>query len=824
MGKKHDLRAREPETIRPAAEDKPPQAFGAPGIEPRWTSSAKEGIGTAYNTSSRVWFTLSHGIINEIYYPGVDCPNTRDLQFLITDGESFCHEERRHLVHQLEYPEEHCLLYRISNTEPDGRYRIVKDIFTDPHASVVLIQGRLEILDPGLKDKLRMYVLLAPHLKGLGMGNSAWLYEIGGYKLLMAEREGAILSVGCAPDFLRRSVGFAGYSDGWQDLMDNFSLDWEFEAAEDGNLALTAEIDLSQAAEFTLALAFGRSRHSACAQILRSLAIPPQRHRQRFVEQWRRAISSVDVSAHSGDGGRLAWLSHCLLLAHEDKIYKGALVASLSIPWGETRGDQDYSAYHFVWPRDMTQSALALLAGGRTGTALRALIWLATIQEADGAMPQNSWLSGLAFWKGRQLDEVAAPILLAWQLRRLECLERFDPWTLVARAAHYLIAHGPVTSQERWEENSGYSPSTLAAMIAALVCAADFARDKGAEAAADFMLGHADWLVSHLEAWTVTQGGELLPGTPRHFIRINPADPAQPEVIPDPDSAMLQIANHGPCLPARNVVSTDFLQLVRLGIYDPHDPLIVDSLAVVDHVLRRELPQGPCWRRYNHDCYGQKDDGSAYDGSGTGHCWPLLTGERGHYELAAGRDPLPYIRALEAFANCGGMLSEQLWDEADLPAAKLKRGAPTGAAMPLCWAHAEYLLLIYSHRAGSCCECRDPVYQRYVANRTGSPLEIWSFAYQCRQIGQGKRLRIITAVPAIVHWSDDGWQSSCDSESCDSGIGCWFVDLPTAELPAGAEIVFTFRWRDRWEGRDFRIGISQAAALPASRQLQEVRA
>jgi Glucodextranase, domain N len=67
-------------------------AFGTPGIEPRWTSSAKEGVGTAYHTSCRLWFTISHGIVNEIYYPRVDQPNTRDFQFLISDGETFCHE------------------------------------------------------------------------------------------------------------------------------------------------------------------------------------------------------------------------------------------------------------------------------------------------------------------------------------------------------------------------------------------------------------------------------------------------------------------------------------------------------------------------------------------------------------------------------------------------------------------------------------------------------------------------------------------------------------------------------------------------------------
>jgi hypothetical protein len=103
-------------------------AFEAPGIEPRWTSSAKEGVGTAYHTSCRLWFTLSHGIVNEIYYPRVDQRNTRDFQFLISDGETFCHEEKRDLNHQVDYPEQDGPFYRLTNSEPGGRYRLVKHV------------------------------------------------------------------------------------------------------------------------------------------------------------------------------------------------------------------------------------------------------------------------------------------------------------------------------------------------------------------------------------------------------------------------------------------------------------------------------------------------------------------------------------------------------------------------------------------------------------------------------------------------------------------------------------------------------------------------
>ncbi len=620
-----------------------PAAFGAPGIEPRWTRSTKEGLGTAYHTSCRVWFTLSHGIVNEIYYPNVDCPNTRDLQFLITDGESFCHEERRDLDHRLEYPEKGTLFYRLINSDRDGRYRLVKEVITDPHASVFLMRTRVEIMDERLRSKLRLFALVAPHMKGLGQHNSGWWYDVDCRPVFHVQREDLHMVLGATPDFTRRSVGYVGLSDGWQDLMQDFHMDWEFQNAVDGNIALTAEIDLSRGTEFVLGAAFGRSSQSASTKLLLSLSVPFEHHLKHYVEQWRRTLHEQDteVAGCTGDEGHLYRLSRLVLLAHEDKIYPGALVASMSIPWGEDKGDTDLGGYHLVWTRDLVKSASALLASGQTGTPLRSLIWLACVQARDGAVPQNSWINGDAYWRGKQLDEVAAPILLAWRLKRAGALGLFDPWTLVLRATRYLLLHGPVTGQERWEENSGYSPSTLAWIIAALVCAAEFARKAANPGTADFILDYADWLSDHVEEWTVTGRGELVPGKPRHYVRINPSDPDQPDQVADPDTAMLQVANGGGVHPARNVVSLEFLDLVRLGVRDARDPVIADTVAVIDQVLKVDLPQGPCWRRYNHDGYGQKEDGGAFDGTGMGRCWPLLTGERGHYELAAGRDPSP---------------------------------------------------------------------------------------------------------------------------------------------------------------------------------------
>src|SRR5215831_15599090 len=512
-------------------------AFGAPGIEPRWTSSAKEGVGTAYHTSCRLWFTLSHGIVNELYYSHVDKPNTRDFQFLISDGETFCHEEKRDLNHEIEYPERDCLFYRLINSEPNGRYRLVKDVLADPHRSVLLVHTKLEVFDKSLRGKLHLYALLAPHLAGCGIGNSGSCSSIGGYKLLHAQREDVHLLMTCSSGFLRRSVGYVGFSDGWQDLMNHFKMDWEFESASNGNIALTGEIDLADSGTFTVAVALGRSYQSSATKLFQSLAEPFAEKCEAYVRQWQRAVINreYDFSSDTSDDGGVYRLSRCVLLANEDKVFQGAIVASLSIPWGETKGDVDLGGYHLVWTRDLVQSATALLATGQTGTPLRALIWLAAIQRPDGSFPQNSWIDGRAYWSGLQLDQIALPMLLAWRLHEQDALGLFNPRVMIVRAAAKLILQGPVTAQDRWEENAGYSPSTLAVVITALGCTAAWAGEYHETTLADFILAYADWLAAHLEEWTVTTQGELVAGRPRHYIRINPTDPNTPDPHADPN-------------------------------------------------------------------------------------------------------------------------------------------------------------------------------------------------------------------------------------------------------------------------------------------------
>ena len=378
-------------------------AFGAPGLEPRWTSSVKDAVGTAYSASSRVWFTTSHGIVNELYHPTIDHPQVRDMEFLITDGESFMHEEKRDLDSTFESLDAETLGVRYINQDPDGRYTLTKEIICDPHHSVLLVHGRLEA-DEELLNKLKVYALLAPHLDCGGAQNNGRAVDVAGYKMLAAWRNEWSLAMGASCGFSRVSCGYVGASDGWRDLKDNFRMDWEFGSAMSGNIALMGELNLGcarndggeGALQFTVAIGIGDTLHTAMQKTVSSLAYPFAQHRQRFIEQWHRVANPEWLAEKAEDGGVLMRASHNILLAHEDKTYSGAFVASASIPWGNAKGDDDLGGYHLVWTRDMVQTATALLACGRAETARRALVYLACTQQPDGGFAQNFWVDGRA--------------------------------------------------------------------------------------------------------------------------------------------------------------------------------------------------------------------------------------------------------------------------------------------------------------------------------------------------------------------------------------------------------------------------------------------
>ncbi len=792
------------------------EAFGHPGVPPRWTSSRKDGIGTAYNTASNLWYTLSHGIVNEVYYPTVDRPQIRDLEFLVTDG-TFVHEERRNLRHDLSFfGETEAPGYRLVSSDPEGRYRIVKEVMGDPHLPCLLIRVRLEA-DPALADLLRLFVVVEPHLDVGGAGNTLCRFSHAGKTGLLGWKNGVYMALGASIPFRHLSCGFVGESDGVTDLLRHRTLRWEFDQATDGNVAGVGELAVDGSQEFTVGLSFGTGQHGALTTLFQSLGIHYIEQKGRFLEQWSRVTDKIlPLGVHGGDGGRLYRISHNILRSHEDKLYPGAIIASQSIPWGDFHDDQaGLGGYHLVWTRDLCHSALGLLACGDAESPYRALVYLAASQLPDGGFHQNFWVDGSPYWTGIQLDGVAHPVILAWRLFRENGLKAFDPYPLVLSAASYLVRHGPSTQQDRWEEARGYSPSTFAAMIAALVCAGLWAQNRGDQAEGQFFLDYADFLESRLDSWTTTRSGSLVPGISRHYVRILPTVAGDPSPVEEVDQAWIELANQPPGLPfrypAREIVDGGFLDLVRYGIRRADDPLVVDSVKVIDALLRVETPFGPCFRRYNHDGYGQREDGGPFLGWGTGRAWPLLTGERGHYELAAGGDPSPYLRAMEEFTTAGGLIPEQVWDGPDLSGSSCRFGRATGAANPLAWAHAEYIRLLRSVNDGAVFDRLPSVAKRYQDGEGRRNLEIWKFNRQLRRMRPGQTLRLLALSPFRFRFSTDGWKTVVDREAVFlPAIGCGYVDIILPDTQT-APVVFTFFWTasQRWEGRDFSVEMAE---------------
>ena len=800
------------------------EAFGWPGLEPHWTSSVKDAVGTAYSASSRIWFTCSHGILNEIYHPTIDRAQMRDMEFLISDGTTFAHEEKRDLITSFEYIQPEAMGIRYVNRDPDGRYALIKEIICDPHHGVVLQHVRIEGHED-LMPRLKVYALLAPHLDGGGAGNTARAVDIAGRKILLAWKNEWSLAMGASCGFSRVSCGFVGASDGFKDVMKEFTMKHEFGSATNGNLAVMGELAMGNAGadgarEFTLAIGIGEGHHTALQKTVGALSAPYAEMRERFIAQWKRAANPEWLAEKAGDDGKLMRASHNVLLAHEDKTFSGAFVASLSIPWGQAKGDDDLGGYHLVWTRDMVQTATALLACGRAETARRALVYLACTQEPDGGFAQNFWVDGRPYWSGVQLDEVAFPLMLAWRLWKAGSLGEMQIFPFVERAAGFLVQHAPVTNQERWEENAGYSPSTLAAVIAGLICAAEIARAHDATEMAVFVEEFADWIEGHLEDWTVTNNGVLLPEVKRHYMRIRPPEQGEAYACEECGKEIIRLQNRPPGtrteFEAREIIDAGFLELVRYGVRRADDPLMVDSLKVVDAVLKCELPQGPCWRRYNWDGYGLGEDGSPFTGWGQGRAWPLLVGERAHYELAAGRDVTGLIQTYERYSTAGKMLPEQVWDEANRPAQRLVAGGPAGSATPLVWAHAEYLKLLRSAKDGKVFDRIDPVYERYCEpegrGKVRRGLEFWSQRRPIPEMTAGETLRILDGARFEVVWTVDEWKTTTHTESRGQGSAGYSVDLATTAAEAGGKLEWTLHWPedDRWLGYNVDVALEAA--------------
>ncbi len=787
-------------------------APGSPGIPARWTSSAKSGVGTSFNKSSEVSFTLSHGIVNEVYFPREDSAWIRDMGLIVTDGKEFFSEEKRDTEHEVKTVGDGVPAYILTNTCEDKRYRITKEIITDTRRDTLLQRVTFEALKGKVGD-YHLCVLLAPHIDNKGAENDAWLGDFKGIPMLYAQRNNRCIALACSVPWKRRSVGYVGTSDGYTDLHSHKQITWEYEEAPSGNVALTAEIDLEQVdKDFVLAVGFGRNPTEAGHRAYASIVEGFDRIQERYVRFWQNWQESlITLTSPKDKIGELARMSAAMLRIHESKRFPGGIIASFSIPWGYSKGDGDIGGYHLVWPRDLVESSGGLIALGAKKTASRVLEYLLITQEKDGHWSQNMWLEGIPFWTGIQLDEVALPILLIEICRRHEAL---DPegtphyWQMVKKAVIFLVKNGPDTEQDRWEEVGGWTPFTLAAEVAALVAAAEFADENGESDMAEYCRQTADRWNESIDRLTYVTGTPLAKkvGVEGYYLRVNPSGVDAQELADECIKLKNQPDELADIL-VTELVSVDALALVRFGLRAADDPKILNTIKVIDEVLKVETPTGPCWYRYNRDGYGEHEDGSPFDGTDVGRAWPLLTGERAHYEIAAGnlKGAKKLMETMETFAS-HGLFPEQIWDKDDIPEKELFFGKHAGSAMPLVWAHSEYIKLCCSIREKRVFDMPKPAWERYVKKKTPSKIAAWRFDQRITTMPKGKTLRIETFAPAKIHWTQDAWETQKTTPTRDTGLGIYVADLPTTKLEKG-RIDFTLLWEktDNWEGRDFSV-------------------
>jgi glucoamylase len=762
---------------------------------PTWASARKDMVGTSLD-SARLWFTIAEGIVTEVYYPRIDIPQIKDLGFIIADDHGFWVELRRLGNYNVTLPKPGVPAVEIVHRHP--RFVFTLQVCPSQRRDVLLLRYRLEG-----NETLRVYALLAARLGDNAEDNLASVAQHNSRTVLWAEQGPFGLALSAVDtngiDAWRRcSVGCLESSDGWQDFNHHGRMTWQYDSAGPGAVVLMGELP----AHTTLGLGFGTSKESAATLAVSSLMDDFSSEWEAQCSTWEAWHAKRKYPKMGKDLDRVLALSAAVLKIHEDKTYRGAAVASLSVPWGDS--SQSRGGYHLVWSRDLVETAGALVAMEAYHEARDVLRYLIATQQKDGHWFQNQWLGGSAFWQGVQLDEVAFPVLLVSLLHERDALDEIPVQDMIKRALGFIAREGPATRQDRWEEDAGINTFTLAVAIAALVEGSAFLEDKTRE----FALRLADCWNARLEDWAFARRTPLARqlGVEGHYIRTAPLD-ALTHKGAQSETVLIKNLDHDPNLPASAQISTDFLQLVRYGLRRADDPFILDTLKAVDHVLMTDTPSGPVWHRYNNDGYGEHDDGRAFDGTGRGRGWPLLTGERGHYALSAGDDVLAYLEAMKAVSSPLGLIPEQVWDSDAIAEYDLKPGRPSGSAMPLVWAHSEFIKLCYSKAVGRPVDRPVATWTRYRGVRPKIDHEIWGPNARPRHLRTGNTLSVALKAPARVHWGVNGWKQVQDVDTHDTGLGVHVADLPVAGIVAGETIQFTFVWRETkmWEGQDYEI-------------------
>ena len=761
-------------------------APGAPGDQPTWVSAIKTGAGASYEAYvdgeyrpggptgdvSKVWFSIANGVLTETMYGLIHEAQIKQMRFAVATPSGVSVEgddttARTEYLHSDAQGRPLSPAYKITTTDKQGRFEIEKHMFTDPDRNAMIVRTTIRALTADVTPHL----LLEPHIANtgvadLGQASAERLHAYEGSTHLVLKPSEA---------FDNATVGFVGTSDALADLKADGRIDslYASTGTDAGNIMLAGSLPTIRAGQSLsrdFVIGFGDSEAAAEATADASLAagldiVLANYNGEGAAIGWEDYLASLTelprIAKQSTDDGKLAYASALMLKVQEDRTHAGALIASLSNPWGDTvNATQPSTGYKAVWPRDFYQVAMAMAALGDKETPLAAFRYLPQIQVkadtpgntgATGWFLQKTEVDGTLEWVGVQLDQTAMPIMLGWRLAEMGWLPKAElnalyP-TMLKPAADFLVDGGkigllwndvtvspPFTQQERWEEQRGHSPSTTAAVIAGLTTAAEIARSSGDAAGADRYQAAADDYATRIEARMFTTSGEF--GDGRYFMRLSPDENPN-------DKRPLGDNNGQPGQPEDRIIDGGFLELVRYGVRAADDEHILATLPEYDDQAREDRyrvrydfgPAGdttPGWRRYGNDGYGEDaQTGDNYGIGGVmaagqrGRVWPIFTGERGHYEIAravqagAGEETFSsirqtYVRGMERFANDGLLLPEQVFDGVGNPTPRdYQTGDSTDSATPLAWTHAEYIKLLRSLADKSVWDNYAPVSERY---------------------------------------------------------------------------------------------------------------
>lgn len=704
------------------------EAPGAPGAASHWASAAKDFVAGPLDEKSSVYFTGAQGAITEVFYPAADCVQNVGTQLIVMDAartwDLKSADETKQKKHETSLVNKRAMVWRTVTTADNGKWRIRKEIFIDPTHNSLIQRITFQTLEPGKSVRdYTVYLYNDPAINNSGGGEHSGTNDdsrtASGKRIMAVASEPGSTASALAASIPWKTVaghvmlsnGFVGQSDGLTDLFGGScdrAMDWCYDAATGGNVAQMGWLDFGNSTQtsisFDVVLAFGSDEQEAITTANATLDSNLDDLEKTVIAQWNEYTKGLNDQGGTADDQY--YLAAMILKSIQDKN-NGAMIAGPGTPWGEMSGDGNKGGYHMVWARDLFKFASALATAGDTASAGKAVDFLFNIQMqqsvADGEhysrvgrFPQNSYVNGTPNWNGTQMDEASMPIVLAWRLNRV------DLWPQIKKAADFVVANGPATGQERWEETGGYSPSTIAAEIAGLVCAGNLAEAAGDKEDASIYLRKADEWRNNVANWTFTTTGHY--GDGRYYIRIDKE--------PDPNKpAKLMLGNGAGAHDQRDIVDGGFLELVRFGVMSPKDWTIVETLPKYDMVLKQTIPgKGDAWFRYNYDGYGEDNSGHGYNGTGRGRLWPIFTAERGIYEISAsgkGSAGKPYLVTLGNFSSPAGLIPEQVWNiSASITGWQTTTppgcdpGTATGSMRPLDWAMGEYINLLAAIHSG----------------------------------------------------------------------------------------------------------------------------